>query len=95
MFFRKQDNLTDDLQKQLVHRMGLRVGKPPSSTLHIHPILNNTSEFGVSDAEISHISSVARSVRILSPRKRGYELMDVANQEEVIRPRQGQGSEAI
>jgi alpha-ketoglutarate-dependent taurine dioxygenase len=28
--------------------------------LHIHPILNNTSEFGVGDAEISHISSVAR-----------------------------------
>jgi alpha-ketoglutarate-dependent taurine dioxygenase len=28
--------------------------------LHIHPILNNTSEFGVNDAEISVISSQAR-----------------------------------
>lgn len=26
----------------------------------MHPVLNNTSEFGVGDAEISHISSVAR-----------------------------------
>ncbi|CAK4002159.1 taurine dioxygenase family [Lecanosticta acicola] len=60
LFFRKQDNLTDDLQKQLVHRLGQLTGKPADSTLHIHPVLNNTSEFGVGDAEISHISSVAR-----------------------------------
>ena len=35
-------------------------GKPADSTLHIHPVLNNTSEFGVGDAQISTISSVAR-----------------------------------
>ena len=28
--------------------------------MHIHPAFNNTSEFGVDDAHISHISSVAR-----------------------------------
>ncbi|KXT15530.1 hypothetical protein AC579_3406 [Pseudocercospora musae] len=60
VFFRKQDNLTNDLQKEFVHRLGLATGKPKDSTLHIHPVLNNTSEFGVGDAEISHISSVAR-----------------------------------
>ncbi|KAL1801180.1 hypothetical protein ACET3X_001522 [Alternaria dauci] len=60
VFFRAQDNLTDDLQKSLVHRLGLLTGKPADSTLHIHPILNNTSEFGVDDAQISTISSLAR-----------------------------------
>lgn len=60
VFFRAQNNLTDTLQKELVQRLGLLVGKPATSTLHIHPVLNNTSEFSVDDAEISHISSVAR-----------------------------------
>lgn len=60
VFFRAQDNLTNDLQKQLVHRLGQLTGKPSDSTLHIHPVLNNTSEFGVNDAEISTISSLGR-----------------------------------
>jgi alpha-ketoglutarate-dependent taurine dioxygenase len=60
VFFRAQDNLTDALQKDLVHKLGLLSGKPDDSTLHIHPVLNNTSEFGVGDAQISTISSVAR-----------------------------------
>lgn len=60
VFFRAQDNLTDDLQKQLVHRLGQLTNKPSDSKLHIHPVLNNTSEFGVNDAEISTISSLAR-----------------------------------
>ncbi|KAF2702763.1 taurine catabolism dioxygenase [Pleomassaria siparia CBS 279.74] len=60
VFFRKQDNLTNDLQKAFVHRLGQLAGKPSTSTLHIHPVLNNTSEFGVNDAQISTISSVAR-----------------------------------
>lgn len=59
VFFRKQDNLTNDLQKQLIHRLGQLTGKPSDSTLHIHPILNGTNEFG-NDAEISTISSVQR-----------------------------------
>lgn len=40
--------------------MGQLTNKPSDSTLHIHPILNNTSEFGVADAEISTISSLQR-----------------------------------
>ncbi|KIY01569.1 uncharacterized protein Z520_03121 [Fonsecaea multimorphosa CBS 102226] len=59
VFFRKQDNLTDDLQKKFIQRLGELTGKPPSSTLHIHPILNGSSEFG-HDLEISNISSVSR-----------------------------------
>jgi alpha-ketoglutarate-dependent taurine dioxygenase len=43
-----------------VHRLGQLTNKPANSTLHIHPVLNNTSEFGVNDAEISTISSLAR-----------------------------------
>lgn len=60
VFFRSQHNLTDALQKTLVHRLGQLTNKPSDSTLHIHPILNNTSEFGVADAEISTISSLQR-----------------------------------
>ncbi|KAK4543052.1 hypothetical protein LTR36_005829 [Oleoguttula mirabilis] len=60
VFFRAQSNLTDELQKQLNHRLGELSGKPSTSTLHIHPVLNSTSEFGVGDNQISHISSVAR-----------------------------------
>ncbi|OTB11962.1 hypothetical protein K445DRAFT_321435 [Daldinia sp. EC12] len=60
VFFRSQDNLTNDLQKQLVHRLGQLTGKPDDSTLHIHPILNGTSEFGVGDDQISTISSLQR-----------------------------------
>lgn len=62
VFFRSQDNLTNDLQKKLVHRLGQLSGKPADSTLHIHPILNGgTSEFGLAgDDQISTISSVQR-----------------------------------
>lgn len=60
IFFRKQDNLTDTLQKEFVHRLGLLSGKPKDSTLHVHPTLNNTNEFGTDDAEISVISSALR-----------------------------------
>lgn len=57
VFFRAQDNLTDDLHKSLNQRLGELVGKPSDSTLHIHPLLNGTDEFGVGDNEISIISS--------------------------------------
>ncbi|KAF2111073.1 hypothetical protein BDV96DRAFT_499948 [Lophiotrema nucula] len=60
VFFRKQDNLTDQLQKQLINRLGQLTGKPSTSTLHIHPVFNGTMEFGVGDNEISTISSEAR-----------------------------------
>lgn len=43
-----------------MHKLGVLTGKPATSTVHIHPVLNSTSEFGVGDNEISHISSEAR-----------------------------------
>ncbi|GAB1213108.1 hypothetical protein ATERTT37_002257 [Aspergillus terreus] len=76
VFFRAQDNLTDDLQKQLVHRLGQLSGKPADSTLHIHPVLNNTNEFGVADAQVSTISSLARKKMFRhenQPNKRRYD----------------------
>ncbi|KIW47779.1 uncharacterized protein PV06_00442 [Exophiala oligosperma] len=61
VFFRKQDNLTNDLQKTLVQRLGELSGKPSTSTLHVHPILNGTGEFGLEgDNEVSTISSLQR-----------------------------------
>ncbi|ETI26740.1 hypothetical protein G647_10185 [Cladophialophora carrionii CBS 160.54] len=58
VFFRKQNNLTNDIQKQLIQRLGELTGKPETSKLHIHPILNSERELGGSDPEISTISSV-------------------------------------
>ncbi|KAK5196882.1 hypothetical protein LTR47_001223 [Exophiala xenobiotica] len=60
VFFRKQDNLTNELQKTFIQRLGELSGKPSTSTLHIHPILNGTSEFGVGDDQVSTISSLQR-----------------------------------
>lgn len=76
VFFRAQHNLSDSLQKQLVQRLGQLAGKPASSTLHIHPVLNNTSEFGVDDAQVSTISSLARKKMFRhenQPNKRRYD----------------------
>ncbi|RKU44000.1 hypothetical protein DL546_006916 [Coniochaeta pulveracea] len=58
--FRAQHDLTDELQKQLIQRLGQLTGKPAESDLHIHPILNDTSEFGVPDKQVSTISSAHR-----------------------------------
>jgi alpha-ketoglutarate-dependent taurine dioxygenase len=57
VFFRKQDNLTNDLQKQLIQKLGELAGRPKTSGLHIHPILNSERELGGADPEISTISS--------------------------------------
>ncbi|KAK4466845.1 hypothetical protein QBC42DRAFT_215733 [Cladorrhinum samala] len=57
VFFRKQDGITDDLQKELVQRLGQLSGKPATSGLHIHPISNSAREHGGKDDEISVISS--------------------------------------
>ncbi|KAK5050862.1 hypothetical protein LTR84_003421 [Exophiala bonariae] len=59
VFFRAQDNLTNTLQKQFIQRLGELTGKPSTSTLHIHPVLNGSGEFG-DDPQISNISSVGR-----------------------------------
>ena len=63
VFFRQQDSLTNDLQKEFITRLGELTGRPKSSTLHIHPILNSSNEFGVADSEISTITSLYRKKR--------------------------------
>jgi alpha-ketoglutarate-dependent taurine dioxygenase len=58
VFFRSQDNLTADLQKELVQKLGQLSGKPATSGLHIHPVLNSEREgYRVTDPEISTIDS--------------------------------------
>ncbi|KAI2625688.1 hypothetical protein GGR54DRAFT_637468 [Hypoxylon sp. NC1633] len=47
VFFRKQDNITNDPQKELVQRLGQLSGKLTTSDLHIHHV--------VKDDEISTI----------------------------------------
>jgi alpha-ketoglutarate-dependent taurine dioxygenase len=59
------------LQKKFISRLGELTGRPTSSTLHIHPILNNTSEFGVADGEISTISSLYRKNRYINNERQG------------------------
>jgi alpha-ketoglutarate-dependent taurine dioxygenase len=58
VFFRAQDDLTNELQKKLILRLGELTGRPATSGLHIHPILNSERELGGNDLEISTISSV-------------------------------------
>ncbi|KAI0974038.1 hypothetical protein F4678DRAFT_395621 [Xylaria arbuscula] len=58
VFFRKQDNITNELQKELVQRLGQLSGKPATSGLHIHPVINAGRDRGGRDNEISVISSV-------------------------------------
>ncbi|KAJ5165765.1 hypothetical protein N7492_006061 [Penicillium capsulatum] len=60
VFFRKQDSLDNDLQKELVQRLGELSGKPSTSGLHIHPVANSEREHSVKDDEISVISSQQR-----------------------------------
>jgi alpha-ketoglutarate-dependent taurine dioxygenase len=57
VFFRKQDEVDNDLQKELVQRLGELSGKPSTSKLHIHPVSNSGRELGGKDDEISVISS--------------------------------------
>lgn len=60
VFFRKQDGIDDDKQKELMQRLGELSGKPSTSGLHIHPICPVSEQAKAlkgSDEEISVISS--------------------------------------
>ncbi|KAH8599164.1 putative alpha-ketoglutarate-dependent taurine dioxygenase [Bisporella sp. PMI_857] len=75
VFFRKQDEITNDLQKELVQRLGELSGKPATSKLHIHPVSNSGRELGGKDDEISVISSeqakkIYRSSNLFQSEKR-------------------------
>ena len=67
VFFRSQNELTNDLQKDLILRLGELAGRPATSGLHIHPILNSERELGGSDPEISTISSVQHAKLYVKP----------------------------
>ncbi|KAF2174827.1 taurine catabolism dioxygenase [Zopfia rhizophila CBS 207.26] len=58
--FRAQNNLTNDLQKDLILRLGELSGRPSTSKLHVHPIFNSERKDGGDDNEISTISSEDR-----------------------------------
>ncbi|PYH96175.1 putative alpha-ketoglutarate-dependent sulfonate dioxygenase [Aspergillus ellipticus CBS 707.79] len=38
VFFRKQDNLTNEKHKELIHRIGVQGGKPKENGLYVHPL---------------------------------------------------------
>ncbi|KAF2730601.1 putative TfdA family taurine dioxygenase [Polyplosphaeria fusca] len=57
VYFRKQDDLDNELQKELAQRLGQLAGKPDTSKLHIHPVSNSGRRLGGKDDEISVISS--------------------------------------
>ncbi|KAK6819851.1 Taurine catabolism dioxygenase TauD TfdA family protein [Aspergillus parasiticus SU-1] len=59
VFFRAQNNLTNDLQKELITKMGKLTVRPPDHGLHTHPIYMSDREFSDRDAEISTIDSAA------------------------------------
>lgn len=59
VFFRKQDEVNNDIQKELVQRLGELSGKPSTSKLYIHPIAPPNVNQEKRDKEINVISSVA------------------------------------
>lgn len=60
VFFRAQDDVTNEVQKELIQRLGELTGKPSTSRLHIHPVANSGRTLGGKDDEISVISSQQR-----------------------------------
>lgn len=71
VFFRSQNNLTNDGQKELIDRLGKMAGKPVNNSLHVHPVLNSTSEFGVGDPQMSHISTASQNSMFAQQRRLG------------------------
>jgi len=58
VFFKDQD-IDPPQMKQLAHRLGLAVGKPETSTIHRHPISENTAENGDDLSIISNKMGIA------------------------------------
>ncbi|KAK0724090.1 hypothetical protein B0H67DRAFT_529658 [Lasiosphaeris hirsuta] len=59
VFFRAQTNLSNDLQKEFVHRLGQLAGKPEESSVHIFPLAPaHVPEGGTPDRHISYVNSV-------------------------------------
>ncbi|EOA85745.1 uncharacterized protein SETTUDRAFT_112491, partial [Exserohilum turcica Et28A] len=62
VFFRGQTEMTNDIQKHMIQRMGELAGKPKESTLHIHPVLNPQRAMGGDDLHISTMNSRQRKL---------------------------------
>lgn len=60
VFFTEAQDLTLDQQKVLGQKMGELTGKPATSTLHRHPISEETSELGSETSVISSKGGIAR-----------------------------------
>lgn len=59
VFFRAQTNLTNELQKEFVNRLGRLAGKPDESSVHIFPLAPaHVPEGGTPDRQISYVNSV-------------------------------------
>lgn len=69
VFFRKQDDLGDEQQKELTQRLGELTGKPKASGLHIHPFFNAGLVLGGNDNEIDVVSSKQDKVVFGTPEK--------------------------
>ncbi len=67
--------MTDELQKELVQRLGELTGKPKTSGLHTHPVFNSEREIGHKDDKISIISS-ALAKNIYGEVYEGYKMLD-------------------
>ncbi|OHW94741.1 TfdA family Taurine catabolism dioxygenase TauD [Colletotrichum incanum] len=55
VFFRKQDDLTPELQKELLNRLGELTCRPSDSSLHIHPVFNAERDDQNDDHVVSYI----------------------------------------
>jgi len=63
VFLRKQSDLTVEMQKEFIDLLGKMSGKPSTSGLHVHPLIEGKKEVGINDKgdrddHISVISSV-------------------------------------
>ncbi|KAH8433178.1 TauD/TfdA dioxygenase family protein [Aspergillus melleus] len=69
VFFRKQNDLTDELQKTLVQRLGELTGKPKTSKLHIHPFFYSELPLGGDDDELNIISTAQDQLVFGKPKR--------------------------
>lgn len=75
VFFRAQENLTEEQQRQLVSRLGEMSGKPADSTFFINPIQREATDgTAVADPEITRINSRGRpDVAATQPNPRRFD----------------------
>ncbi|KAF5553522.1 family Taurine catabolism dioxygenase [Fusarium napiforme] len=78
--FRAEDELTKDLRKRLILKLGELTRTPKTSSLQVHPVRNNERTPGGKYAEISTISSL-QTKNIYTAIEKNRETMKKANGE--------------